>query len=163
MTHSPNRALAAVAACLLLAACSARGEVAPAPEPRLADSTIAGTLVPPVDSLRHDPAPPLEVAEGEAVYYADRFDGRPTASGTIFSNSEMLAAHRTYPFGTVVRVTNLVNGRSVIVRIVDRGPFGTSAAARSRIIDLSRTAAAQLDFIPSGHTRVRLEVLHWGS
>src|SRR5262245_56501419 len=63
----------------------------------------------------------LAVARGQATYYADMFEGRRTASGIVFRNTEMYAAHRNYPFGTRVRVTNLKNGRSVIVRIVDRG------------------------------------------
>ncbi len=101
--------------------------------------------------------------EGEATYYADRFDGRRTASGTIFRQREMTAAHREFPFGTVVRVTNLRNSRSVTVRITDRGPFGERAKARNRIIDLSRRAAEALDFIRAGWTPVKVEVLEWGS
>jgi rare lipoprotein A len=83
------------------------------------------------------------------------------ASGVRFDMNAMVAAHPSYPFGTLVRVTNLRNGRSVRVRIQDRGP-----ARRSRadgvIIDLSRGAAQTLGFIPNGRTRVRLEVLGWG-
>lgn len=102
--------------------------------------------------------PVLETIEGEATYYASRFDGRRTASGIVFRNSEPWAAHRRYPFGTVVRVTNLRNDRSVILRIVDRGPFGNSR----RIIDVSQAAARELDFITAGHVPVRVEVLEWG-
>jgi rare lipoprotein A len=105
----------------------------------------------------------LETAEGEATYYAERFDGRRTASGVMFRNAEAWAAHRTYPFGTIVRVTNLANDRSVIVRIVDRGPHGTSERARRTIIDLSRSAASDLDFIRAGRVPVRVEVLEWGT
>jgi len=71
----------------------------------------------------------------------------------------MVAAHPTYPFGTIVRVTNLENGRSATVRILDRGP----ARANGVIIDVSRRAADKLGFIREGRTRVRLEVLRWGS
>ena len=104
----------------------------------------------------------LEVREGLASYYGQDFHGKTAASGVRFDMNAMVAAHPTYPFGTVVRVTNLRNGRSVRVRIQDRGP-----ARRSRadgvIIDLSRGAAQTLGFIPNGRTRVRLEVLGWGT
>jgi rare lipoprotein A len=96
-------------------------------------------------------------ARGFATYYAGLLDGRTTASGTAFDNDALLAAHPSYPFGTVVRVTNLRNGRSVIVTIVDRGPV-RSARASGVIIDLSRAAAEELDFIDAGRTRVRLEI-----
>jgi rare lipoprotein A len=76
----------------------------------------------------------------------------------------MLAAHRTYPFGTILRVTNLANDRSVIVTVVDRGPHGASAAiARRLIVDVSRKAAAELDFMRQGMTPVRIDVLAWGA
>jgi peptidoglycan lytic transglycosylase len=103
----------------------------------------------------------LEVREGLASYYADQFDGRTTASGTVFDNDALLAAHPSYPFGSVVRVTNLRNRRSIDVRIVDRGP-ASAIRARGVIIDLSRAAARQLGFITDGRTRVRVEVLKWG-
>ena len=103
----------------------------------------------------------LEVREGLASYYADQFDGRTTASGTVFDNNALLAAHPSYPFGSVVRVTNLRNRRSVEVRIVDRGP-APAIQARGVIIDLSRAAAQQLGFIADGRTRVRVEVLRRG-
>lgn len=104
----------------------------------------------------------LESATGDASYYADKFEGRRTASGIPFRQNQMVAAHRGYPFGTILRVTNLGNGRSVNVRVVDRGPFGTSAKAKRRIIDLSRRAATELGFLSAGHARVRVEVLQWG-
>ena len=105
----------------------------------------------------------LEEASGEATYYASKFDGRRTASGIVFSNSEAFAAHRTYPFGTVVRVTNTRNERSVILRVVDRGPNGTSENKRRTIIDVSQSAAAELDFVHAGRAPVRVEVLEWGA
>src|SRR5262245_40472146 len=104
----------------------------------------------------------LSVAHGQATYYADFFDGRRTASGIVFRNSRMYAAHREYPFGTLLRVTNLKNNKSVIVEVVDRGPHGTSPRARRTIIDLSKRAARELDFIPAGRIDVQLEVLEWG-
>jgi peptidoglycan lytic transglycosylase len=103
----------------------------------------------------------LEVREGLASYYADQFNGRTTASGTVFDNDALLAAHPSYPFGWVVRVTNLRNRRSVDVRIVDRGP-APAVQARGVIIDISRAAAQQLGFIADGRTRVRVEVLRRG-
>lgn len=90
--------------------------------------------------------------EGIASFYHDRFHGRRTASGEVYDRNELTAAHRYLPFGTYVRVTNLANGKRVVVRIDDRGPF-----RRGWIIDLSRKAAGQLDFIGRGITRVRIE------
>ncbi|HSJ30873.1 MAG TPA: septal ring lytic transglycosylase RlpA family protein [Longimicrobiales bacterium] len=121
-----------------------------------------GRMTPAPDRPPAEPAP-LEEAEGEATYYASKFDGRPAASGVVFRNSEPYAAHRSYPFGTVVRVTNLVNDRSVIVRVIDRGPHGTSARAKRTIIDVSQSAARELDFIRAGRIPVRVEVLEWGT
>ena len=91
---------------------------------------------------------------GLASFYADKFDGRMTASGETFSQKKMTAAHRTLPFGTVVRVTNLDNNLSVDVTINDRGPF-----VETRIIDLSRAAAEKLNYISKGTTSVKVEVL----
>jgi rare lipoprotein A len=105
------------------------------------------------------PPPPSGgyVQRGEAAWYGGRFHGRLTASGERFDMHALTAAHRTLPFGTRVRVENLRNGRSVVVRITDRGPF-----TPRRIIDLSRGAAEQLDMIRSGVAPVRLQVLTWG-
>src|SRR3989441_6897217 len=91
---------------------------------------------------------------GFASFYASRFHGARTASGERYDERALTAAHRTLPFGTRVQVTNLGNGRSVVVTITDRGPF-----ARGRIIDVSRRAARRLDFVRDGTARVRLEVL----
>src|SRR5688572_11222967 len=100
----------------------------------------------------------LETVTGEASYYARRFEGRRTASGVPFRNADMVAAHRRYPFGTVLRVTNASNERSVEVTVVDRGPYGSSV----RILDLSRAAAERLDYIEEGLADVKVEVLSWG-
>ncbi|GGX92818.1 hypothetical protein GCM10007160_20430 [Litchfieldella qijiaojingensis] len=91
------------------------------------------------------------VEEGLASYYADRYHGRPTASGERFDQQELTAAHRSLPFGTRVRVTHLDNGRQTVVRINDRGPY-----VRGRIIDLSRRAARELGMESSGTARVRV-------
>ncbi|MEM9982330.1 MAG: septal ring lytic transglycosylase RlpA family protein, partial [Bacteroidota bacterium] len=92
--------------------------------------------------------------KGKASYYADKFNGRKTASGEIFSNNKMTAAHRTLAFNTVVRVTNLTNNKSVVVRINDRGPY-----AHNRIIDLSKVAARKLDMIRTGTAKVKVEAI----
>lgn len=92
-----------------------------------------------------------DTSTGIASYY---WQGRSTASGERFNPSALTAAHRSLPFGTKVRVTNLRNGKSVVVRINDRGPF-----LRGRIIDVSRAAASELGFTGHGLTRVQLSVL----
>jgi rare lipoprotein A len=105
--------------------------------------------------------PVLEKQFGDATFYASYFDGRRTASGRIFDGAQAIAAHRSYPFGTVVRVTCLGNRRSVNVVIMDRGPYGKNQR-EGAIIDLSRSAAEKLGIISRGQARVKLEVLHWG-
>ncbi|WP_271438507.1 septal ring lytic transglycosylase RlpA family protein [Pontixanthobacter luteolus] len=127
-------------------------DLPPAPDP-------SGNVV---DLTQIDP--PLEIEEakdarslgsGVASYYGRRFHGRKTANGERFNMNALTAAHRTLPFGTEVRVTNPRNGKSVTVRINDRGPF-----ARSRTIDLSRAAATEIGLIKRGHGTVELEVLN---
>jgi rare lipoprotein A len=93
-------------------------------------------------------------ATGEASYYAGGFEGRSTASGEPYRAAKYTAAHRTLPFGTLLRVTNERNGRSVVVRVNDRGPFHAR-----RIVDLSRAAAAELGLVRRGRGQVRLDVL----
>jgi rare lipoprotein A len=105
--------------------------------------------------------PVLDKQFGDATFYAHRFDGRVTASGQIFDGDKAMAAHRSYPFGTVVRVTCLRNKRSVNVVIVDRGPYGKNHR-EGAIIDLSRSAAQKLGIISRGQAPVKLEVLLWG-
>ena len=96
-------------------------------------------------------APALEASTGTASYYADRFTGKRTANGEAYDPEAFTAAHRSLPFGTHVRVTDMHSGRSVIVRINDRGPW-----SNGRIIDISRAAARELDLIQRGHGRVQL-------
>lgn len=96
---------------------------------------------------------PIRVEEGVASYYDDSFHGRRTASGEIYSKRAYSAAHPTLDLGSRIRVTNLENGRTVWVRINDRGP-----AVEGRIIDLSRAAARKLRMIDTGTARVRLEI-----
>ncbi len=89
---------------------------------------------------------------GMASYYANKFAGRKTASGEKYRKSKKTAAHQTLPFGTRVKVTNLANGRTVKVRINDRGPF-----AKGRIIDLSKSAARKVGLLQAGVAKVKLE------
>ena len=96
--------------------------------------------------------------EGLASFYANRRHGRRTASGEEFDNKALVAAHPSLAFGTRVRVTNLGNGRSVEVRIVDRGP-SDGRRKEGYVIDVSRAAASKLGFLKQGHARVRLEVI----
>ena len=117
----------------------------------------SGTAKPPAS-----PGRTLEVREGLASYYGSEFHGKTTASGARFDMNAMVAAHPSYPFGTIVLVTNLTNRRSVQVRILDRGPARGPRAA-GVLIDLSHGAAQALGFIRAGRTRVRLEVLSWGT
>jgi rare lipoprotein A len=105
-----------------------------------------------------DDREPIEVLEGRASYYADRFEGRSTASGEPYRARELTAASRDLPFGTLVRVVRVDTGASVIVRVNDRGPFRD----HSRILDLSRAAAEALDMIRSGVIDIRAEVLERG-
>ena len=86
-----------------------------------------------------------QVQSGKASYYARKFTGRKTASGERLHPDSMTCAHRTYPFGTLLKVYNPANGRSVVVRVTDRGPFG-----RGRIVDLSWGAAKKLDMLKAG-------------
>lgn len=92
---------------------------------------------------------------GVASYYADKFNGRRTANGETFNNAAMTAAHKTLPFGTLVEVTNMRNGKKVVVRVNDRGPY-----AHARVIDLSKTAARQLGMHHSGTAKVKLAILN---
>lgn len=98
---------------------------------------------------------PAGILEGKATYYSDKLDGNTTASGEKYDKGKLTAAHRTLPFGTKVKVTNLANGKSVVVTINDRGPFGK----KERIIDLSRAAAEKIGMIQAGVVDVTVEVL----
>jgi rare lipoprotein A len=112
------------------------------------------------------PAPSLEakaeavrqafeaIGEGQASYYGRELAGNRTSSGERFNPMALTAAHRTLPLGSLVRVTNLANGRSVIVRVNDRGPF-----VRSRLIDVSLGAAREIGMVAQGRAQVRLEVV----
>jgi len=94
------------------------------------------------------------VETGVASWYGPGFHGKKTANGELYDQTAMTAAHRTLPLPSVVRVTNLKNGRSVVLRVNDRGPF-----AKNRIIDVSQTAAKELGFVVDGTAPVRVEIL----
>ncbi len=91
------------------------------------------------------------IQKGKASYYADKFNGRKTASGEKFRNSKLTGAHKTLPFGTKVKVTNMSNGKTVKVKINDRGPF-----VAGRIIDLSKKAARKIDIDKEGVGNVKI-------
>jgi rare lipoprotein A len=114
------------------------------------------TLEQPKTLKQSTPAKTLEkstvIGEGMASFYGAELAGNRTATGERFNPSAMTAAHRTLPMGTKLRVTNKANGKSVIVRINDRGPF-----AKNRIIDVSRGAAEKISMVRSGTARVTLE------
>ncbi len=99
----------------------------------------------------------LESRVGVASYYSDKYEGRKTASGEIFSQDRLTAAHPTYSIGTIVRVKNLKNRKTVIVRINDR-----MTNLNGRIIDLSKKAAEELDMVTNGIAKVQVDVLKWG-
>lgn len=103
-------------------------------------------------------ARPISTQRGSASYYADRFAGRLTANGERYDPSAYTAAHRTLPFGSIVRVVHVKTGDWVLVRINDRGPYGP----KGRIIDLSRQAATRLSMLREGVVKIRLELLERG-
>lgn len=124
----------------LVVSCTSRSTVSPP------------TLPPPPPDTT--PTPSLRIQYGLASWYGRERHGRRTASGEIFDAYQLVAAHRTAPFGTYALVTNLANGRTVQVRINDRGP-----SIAGRLVDLSYAAARQLDMVQVGVTRVKIELL----
>jgi rare lipoprotein A len=125
------------------------------PEARRARLAALAAVLLAVSACARLPRPGAEASQvGVASWYGNEFHGRPTSSGEVFDANDLTAAHRTLPFGTYVMVTNLVNDRSVVVRINDRGPF-----VRGRIIDLSYAAARALGLVGPGTARVRLDIL----
>ena len=98
--------------------------------------------------------PRKHLQSGVASYYADKFNGRRTANGERFDNTAMTAAHPSLPFGTLIEVTNMRNGKKVVVRVNDRGPY-----THARVLDLSRNAARQLGMHNTGTAKVKVAVL----
>ena len=133
---APALACCALAVSLALSACARKHHTAAAPAP---------------------PRGPVQIQSGEtglASWYGHPYHGRPAADGEIYDMEQLTAAHRTLPFGTWVRVVNVSNGKTVDVRIIDRGPF-----VENRIIDLSHAAAQAIDLIGPGVAPVRLDIL----
>jgi rare lipoprotein A len=119
------------------------------PHRSIAAATLASLLF---AACAPQPAPPTE--RGRISHYGHEFAGRKTASGVAFDPDALTMAHRTLPFGTRVRVTNVNTGRSVTVRINDRGPF-----VRGRVIDVSHSAAESLGMVGQGVAKVKLDVV----
>nr|WP_314741748.1 septal ring lytic transglycosylase RlpA family protein [uncultured Haemophilus sp.] len=103
---------------------------------------------------KHKNTPRQHFQSGVASYYADKFNGRRTANGERFDNGAMTAAHRSLPFGTLIEVTNMRNGKKVVVRVNDRGPYN-----HARVLDLSKNAARQLGMHNTGIAQVKVAVL----
>ena len=153
--------LGVIFVCCCIIACSS--------SPRFVrNGSSSTTAVPPAPGNSKEPSEPpasvrpssgkvLLTLEGVASYYADDFHGKMTSNGETFNMNDLTAAHRTFPFGTRIRVTNLNNGKIVVVRVNDRGPY-----VEGRLIDLSLAAAKQIDLLQTGTARVRLEVIQWG-
>ena len=110
------------------------------------------------DNIDPDNIHPLATEVGIASYYADKYNGRQTASGEIYNMYGISAAHPSYPMGTIVRVTNLSNNIALILKINDRMPN-----FKGRVIDLSLGAARKLDMIQSGTAKVKIDVIKWGN
>jgi rare lipoprotein A len=138
-----------IAVALLSTACASRHPASSPPS-----VTPPASVTPPGPSA-------VREQDGYATYLARSFHGKTSASGERFDERRLVAAHRTLPFGSIVRVTNVTNGRSVTVRIIDRGPYGKNYR-EGTIIDLSRAAARRLRMLRDGQVPARVEVLKLG-
>ncbi|HEY6465856.1 MAG TPA: septal ring lytic transglycosylase RlpA family protein [Candidatus Acidoferrales bacterium] len=157
-------AIAFGAIVLLLAGCSHHNQSAQVPAPTPIPTAPTSPTAPrypnappsgPPPSVERQPAIPGQyVEQGIASWYGPQFDGHRTSNGEIYDMHQFTAAHRTLPFGTLLRVTNLTNGLQTEVRINDRGPF-----VANRIIDLSLSAAKAIQMVGRGTAQVRLEVV----
>lgn len=145
-----------VGTALTLFGCASTSNTWPAPEEPTANASPAGVPATAEQTADDDPLrssiPGLQ--RGTASYYSNHLAGRKTANGERYDPNQMTAAHRTLPFGTWVEVRRAADGRRVVVRINDRGPF-----AKDRIIDLSRKAASQLGMLHSGRAEVEIRML----
>ena len=128
--------------------------------PRISEAEAARDVGATTEQLaaRYGKARALAVLEGSGSYYGDKFTGRATASGAPYEPSGFTAAHRSLPFGTVLRVTRVPGGQSVYVRVTDRGPYGP----RARILDLSHAAAERLGMLRAGVAKLKVEVVEFG-
>lgn len=145
-----------VAALVLLSACGKKKSKIPVPPPPTpsAPAPSAPVNVTPVPRPPAVPAPLGQVQRGMASWYGNPYHGRRAADGEIYDMETFVAAHRTMPFQTWVRVRNVANGKTVDVRIIDRGPF-----VNNRIIDLSHAAAKEIELIGPGTAQVELTVI----
>ena len=117
--------------------------------------TVKNTQVKSVKKNNYDKS--KKILKGISSYYGPKFHGKLTANGEIFDMYGLTAAHKTLPLNTIIRVTNLKNDKSLILRINDRGPY-----VGNRILDCSYGAAKKLDFVKEGTVEVRIEVIEWG-
>jgi peptidoglycan lytic transglycosylase len=145
-------AAALLAGCAGRRAVASRPSAASPPNATTPPETAKTEGNPPSEPI--NPYPGASVEEGNASWYGAPFHGRRASNGEVYDMNKLTAAHRTLPFNTIVRVTNLSNGKSTVVRITDRGPF-----VENRIIDLSYAAAREIESIGPGVVPVRLEIL----
>lgn len=152
--------LTVLGAFVLAAGCVSRPRYRTNPTPQAPSPKKPNTPAkPPAAPAQQETPPKFTSAKGAyqiglSSYYAHDFHGRPTASGEIFDMNGLSAAHRELPLGTIIRVTHMDNGRSIIVKVNDRGPF-----VENRILDLSLGAARKLDMIQEGVARVKIEIV----
>ena len=142
---SPARGMCALALCIVC--------LLAAPPPVLSASSKGAAYPGSTPSVNSD-SQLVTIQRGKASFLSKKFHGRKTANGEIYHNYKLTAAHKKLPFGTVLRVTRLSNGRSVIVRVNDRGPF-----IKGRFVDLSRLAATKLNMLKGGVTDVQFEII----
>lgn len=151
-------AASTLALAMLVTGCAGRRPVATSAPPPLTPAATPPAAVEKAkratDAAGEQPGPSMYLEEGNASWYGAQFHGRRASNGEIYDMNKMTAAHRTMAFGTIVKVTNLTNGKSAVVRITDRGPF-----VDNRIIDLSMAAAKAIESIGPGVVPVRLEVI----
>jgi|TARA_B110000438_G_scaffold103656_1_gene102446 rare lipoprotein A len=135
-----------------LIACSNSPRYRTGPAKQTVKKTKSPTLLKTKSNVKH-----RKKMKGVSSFYADDFHGKLTANGEIYDMYGLTAAHKTLPLNTIVRVTNLANNKSLILRINDRGPY-----IKGRMLDCSYGAAKKLDFITQGTTDVKVEVIEWG-
>jgi rare lipoprotein A len=140
---------------LILGVLVSDASIAQTPPPKAASPAPAAPVAAAPPPVTQAPAGASgDAMEGLAAYYSDRLNGHKTASGQVLDQNALTAAHPSLPFGTKVKVTNTKNGRSVVVRINDRGP-----TQPGRVIDLTRAAATQIGMAKAGTAAVKLEVV----
>lgn len=153
MRRRLSAAACACAALFFVTGCRHRAQVAYAPPPPIAAQPTPQPEAPEAPNAEAPRGRILYSEVGLASWYGPKFDGHRGANGKVYDEHAMTAAHRTLPLGSLIRVTDLANGRSAMMRVTDRGPF-----VPGRILDLSRAAANRLGMLRSGVARVRLDV-----